>query len=225
MILKLKKIPDFINLSHEEINVFYIPQTEELFNFVNTLFKEIEDETEEITIFDGDKKIKLDANVDYITDVFTITLNKKKLITYLYKKIILGVSNTEKIFTFNTVKECAINWLNDVKKATLIDFDFTQDVEEQEVFILMKVQFKEEGKGIFERLVSYLETIAELGKTKIVFINFLFQYFSEKEIYDIKNICLENNIVLVCVEKNKPSFMYSDLRLIKFFDNNVMSDE
>ncbi len=222
MILKIVGCDKFINFQNNALNVLFIPQVNELFSFVSFFKKEIEEETEALTFFDSDKKLKLDSEIDLQTDLFSLTLNQKKLITWLHKKILKENSNSETMFNFNKVKETILSWLNELKTSTLIDFDYFEDLENTDILKLMKVQFKEKEDTLFDRFINFLETILEVKKVKLLFVSFLFAYFSENEITQIKNICEESEITLVSLEKDKPKFLSENIKVIKYFNGDVL---
>lgn len=222
MILKIAGCDKFINFQNNALNVLFIPEVNELFSFVSLFKKEIEEETEALTFFDSDKKLKLDSEVDLQTDLFLLTLNQKKLITWLHKKILKENSNSETMFNFNKVKETILSWLNELKTSTLIDFDYFEDLENTDILKLMKVQFKEKEETLFDRFINFLETILEVKKVKLLFVSFLFAYFSENEITQINNICKESEITLVSLEKDKPKFLSENIKVIKYFNGDVL---
>ena len=174
MILKIAGCDKFINFQNNSLNVLFIPEINELFNFISLFKKEIEEETEGLTFFDSDRKLKLDSEVDIQTDLFSLTLNQKKLITWLHKKILKENSNSEKMFNFNKVKETILTWLNELKTSTLIDFDYLEDLENTDILKLMKVQFKEKEETLFDRFTNFLDTILEIKKVKLLFVSFLY---------------------------------------------------
>ncbi len=222
MILKIAGCDKFINFQNNALNILFIPEVNELFSFVSLFKKEIEEETEALTFFDSDKKLKLDSEVDLQTDLFSLTLNQKKLITWLHKKILKENSNSETMFNFNKVKETILSWLNELKTSTLIDFDYFEDLENTDILKLMKVQFKEKEETLFDRFINFLETILEVKKVKLLFVSFLFAYFSENEITQINNICKESEITLVSLEKDKPKFLSENIKVIKYFNGDVL---
>lgn len=222
MILKIAGCDKFINFQNNSLNVLFIPEINELFNFISLFRKEIEEETEALTFFDSDRKLKLDSEVDLQTDLFSLTLNQKKLITWLHKKILKENSNSETMFNFNKVKETILSWLNELKTSTLIDFDYLKDLENTDILKLMKVQFKEKEETLFDRFTNFLDTVLEIKKVKLLFVSFLYAYFSEAEITQIKNICEEGELTLVSLEKDKPKFINDKIKIIKYFNGDVL---
>lgn len=222
MILKIVGCDKFINFQNNSLNVLFIPEINELFNFISLFRKEIEEETEALTFFDSERKLKLDSEVNLQTDLFSLTLNQKKLITWLHKKILKENSNSETMFNFNKVKETILNWLNELKTSTLIDFDYLEDLENTDILKLMKVQFKEKEETLFDRFTNFLDTILEIKKVKLLFVSFLYTYFSEAEIIQIKNICEEGELTLVSLEKDKPKFINDKIKIIKYFNGDVL---
>ena len=214
MILKIAGCDKFINFQNNSLNVLFIPEVDELFNFVSLFRKEIEEETEALTFFDSE--------VDLQTDLFSLTLNQKKLITWLHKKILKENSNSDTMFNFNKVKETILNWLNELKTSTLIDFAYLEDLENTDILKLMKVQFKEKEETLFDRFMNFLDTTLEVKKVKLLFVSFLYAYFSESEITQIKNICEEGEITLVSLEKDKPEFISDNIKVIKYFNGDVL---
>ncbi len=126
------------------------------------------------------------------------------------------------MFNFNKVKETILTWLKELKTSTLIDFDYFEDIENTDILKLMKVQFKEKEETLFDRFINYLETILEAKKIKLLFVGFLFTYFSENEIIQVKNICVESEITLVSLEKDKPKFLSDNTKIIKYFNGDVL---
>ena len=185
MILKIAGCDKFINFQNNSLNVLFIPEINELFNFISLFRKEIEEETEVLTFFDSDKKLKLDSEVDLQTDLFSLTLNQKKLITWLHKKILKENSNSETMFNFNKVKETILSWLNELKTSTLIDFDYLEDLENTKIGYLnsshISALFEDNGSNVYlfknGIAVKTPIKIGELRETdKISVVNILLMY-------------------------------------------------
>lgn len=204
MILHHEKwdLPVFITA--EEPTVLIFKNLVELYNFQKDFLEQIETSEGYVSIFDDDKPLKIEKDVEYIPNVFTLSINTRKTINYLYKEIILLTAESDEIIEFEDLKKHLIEWIKRVRKQTFIDFSFEDDFDIKEMLKVLNVKFQEREDTPAQLLVKYIDLLINMAKIKVVFIAFAFYLLLEEEINFIIDYCKKNEVILVFIEKENP---------------------
>lgn len=205
MIINSKLFNENLIFEDDKINIIQFNDIDEIYKFISTLKDQMNDDEEMINLFIGDNKIKIESEVDYIYDLFGLKLNTTKNINFLHKKIITELGKSNKVFAFDKVKETILNWVKEIRRETLIEYDIDEDIEEVDILKLSGVKYIDEKETLYEKMLSYLNLIIEIKKTKVLFINFAIEIFRKEQILEIVDICREQKIVVVFIEKTSPN--------------------
>ncbi len=204
MILYHEQWDDPIMINSDEPTVLIFKELLELYNFQRDLYEQIDTGEGYVTIFDEDKPIKIDKEVDYISNILTLSLNNRKTINYLHKKIINDVGKSDQVLSFEELKKLLIEWLKEVRKEIFIDYFFEEELDVKDVLKLFKVQFKERDDSPAELLCRYVDLLITMTKIKVVFIAFACYLLSNEDMEYFVNHCKTNNVTLVMIEKENP---------------------
>lgn len=208
-----------VNTNEPTVLVFH--ELLELYNFQKNFLEQIDTGEGYISIFDEDKPLKIDKQVDYIPNLLTLSLNTRKTINYLHKKIINETAKSDQVMKFEELKNDLINWLKDVRKETFIDFTYDEELDIKNILKVFKVEFKERDDTPAELLCRYVDLLIHMTNIKVIIISFAAYLLSEEDLEYFINHCTTNDIVLILIEKEKPK----NKALKRFFsiiDNSVL---
>lgn len=210
-----------IFITKEEPTVLIFPDLLELYNYQKSFLEQLDTGEGFVSIFDDDKPIKIEKDVEYIPNIFTLSLNTRKTINYLHKNIIKETSKTDQAIEFEELKKDLIEWLRSVRKETFIDFSYEKDLEIKNILKLFKVQFKEREDTPGQLLCRYIDLLISMTKIKVVFVSFSSYFLTEEELKHFIDHCIANEIYLILVEKEKPQYSFFS-NSISIVDNFVL---
>lgn len=225
MIFTHKKWQKPVTLDDKRPLIITIQNTNELYQFQNEILNQIETKEGDFCFFDNDKPLKFESQVELITNPLTLSLNSRKAITYLHKQLKTEISLTDGIIQFEELKKSINEFLKSVKNETLINFTFEENLEPEDIFKLLSVRFIEYDETPAVLLSRYLELLTIISKIKVVIILFPIFLFTEDEINNLIEQCIQLNIYLVLLEKTVPTTIKSCniIRMVDFhiFDDNM----
>lgn len=139
----------------------------------------------------------------FIENLFDLSLNTKKNLSFLYKSI--------KTSYFELLKE-AIHVLNSannelierIKVEAEYDLYVSEDIKPEDYLKLINLRFTDTDKSLLERLIDFIVITSEIQKIKIFFISDIHRYFSAIEIEKLVNTIKYYEIYLINVESSSP---------------------
>jgi CRISPR type II-A-associated protein Csn2 len=213
-----------------QIEILSSKPTKIIFENINLLHKCVKEikslckgEEGTFAIFDKSNYISFEKEVEIIPNILEISLNNTKSLSYLRKKIEKEISKTDLIFEVEKLKDNQVDLLKKIQKNTLINFEFNDEYELNDLFKFYGVKFYEEYDSLLELLIKYLQIIKDYSKTKVIFLVFAFHYFNFDEINEIIKFCIFNDIILVFLEYKTPleTISINDIQSI-YIDNDII---
>lgn len=169
----------------------------------------------------NNREVTFDKNSYFISDLFNIDINNKKIITKVYGELLKIV--TDDIAEYNEITSYIREYFETLVFNNNLDLEYTDKIEENSLLKLgdFKIQFEE--SNYLEKLIKFLKVLVELCNIKVIFTVGLYRVFSVKEVEKIyKEVCL-NKIHIVNIESeqqiNKKSTCYNEIVYIFDQDN------
>ena len=188
-----------INLE-KPLNIIF-DNINEMFNFKKNLIEQLEDGEGILSIIDNEIPLKFKTQVEFISNIMDVSINTKKAITSLYKKLESEIAVSNSIVEFEELREKLTNWLENLRKETLIDFSYEKDFEISDFFKIFDLRYTERNNDLFDSFIKYINLVIETTKIKVIIVSFLGYIFNHDQITEFFEICKENNIYLVLIEK------------------------
>lgn len=204
MILYHEKWDLPIMITNEGPTVLVFKELLELYKFQKGLLEQIDTGEGYISIFDEDKPLRVDRQIEHVPDILTLSLNTRKRINYLHKRIITEVGKSDQVLKFEELKKDFIEWIKAVRKEIFIDYEFEEEMEVKDVLKLFKVEFKERDDTPAELLCRLVDILISMTNIKVIFISFAGYLLSEEDLNHFISHCKLNNVILVFIEKEKP---------------------
>ena len=207
-----------MKLVHSEIDtVFYFESGEILslviedpayfYHFVNELYRQTCGDDGKFTLSLDDKPIKIDGNLDLLTDFFPFEINKKTVLTKIVAKL-------EKQSQQPEFYEQCQQLLAQIEKL-VYDLAFTNDLEVEmpklTISALLKsigLCLKEEYHSLAEKLLVYMDLMVACGFAKVfVFVN-LRSIIADREMELFAATCCSKEYrVLLLDNREYPKFV------------------
>ena len=169
---------------------------------------------------DNNKEVSFDKNSYFISDLFNIDINNKKIISKVYGELLKNV--VDDIAEYNKITSYIREYFETLVFSNNIDLEYNDEIEANSLLKLgdFKIQFEE--SNYLEKLIKFLKVIVELCNIKVIFIVGLYRVFSVKEVEKIyKEVCL-NKINIINIESEQQNTKKSDCynELVYIFDKD-----
>ncbi len=168
----------------------------------------------------NNKEVSFDKNSYFISDLFNIDINNKKIITKVYGELLKIV--TDDIVEYNKITSHIREYFETLVFNNNLDLEYNDEIEANSLLKLgdFKIQFEE--SNYLEKLIKFLKVLVELCNIKVIFIVGLYRVFSVKEVEKIyKEVCL-NKINIINIESEQQNTKKSDCynELVYIFDKD-----
>ena len=168
----------------------------------------------------NNKELSFDKNSYFISDLFNIDINNKKIITKIYGELLKVV--TDDIAEYNKITSYIREYFETLVFNNNLDLEYNDEIEANSLLKLgdFKIQFEE--SDYLEKLIKFLKVLVELCNIKIIFVVGLCRVFSVEEVEKIyKEVCL-NKINIINIESEQQGIKKSDCynELVYIFDQD-----
>ncbi|MDD2575584.1 MAG: type II-A CRISPR-associated protein Csn2 [Acholeplasmataceae bacterium] len=221
MIISNEKYNKPIIINTNQPTLIILNDLNELYHFQKEMVGQINGEDGGFMIFDGEKPLKIESQVEYTYNILMLTLNNRKAINYLYKQITTEVGKTDSLLRYEELKKSIIEFLSLLKKETLMDFSFNEDLDLTDILKVFDVKFSEHEDTPIQLLIRYIDLILTLTKTKVFFISFALYLFNETEVNELIQYAAQHDIYLIFVEKEVPKNTF-DSNVITIVDSYIL---
>lgn len=156
----------------------------------------------------NNKEVSFDKNSYFISDLFNIDINNKKIITKVYGELLKIV--TDDIAEYNKITSYIREYFGTLVFNNNLDLEYIDEIEVNSLLKLgeFKIQFEE--SDYLEKLIKFLKVLVELCNIKVIFTVGLYRVFSFEEVEKIyKEVCL-NKINIINIESEQQNIKESD---------------
>lgn len=156
----------------------------------------------------NNKEVPFDKNSYFISDLFNIDINNKKIITKVHGELLKIV--TDDIAEYNKITSYIREYFETLVFNNNLDLEYNDEIEANSLLKLgdFKIQFEE--SNYLEKLIKFLKVLVELCNIKVIFIVGIYRVFSVGEVEKIyKEVCL-NKINIINIESEQQSVKKSD---------------
>ena len=166
------------------------------------------------------KEVSFDKNSYFISDLFNIDINNKKIISKVYGELLKNV--VDDIAEYNKITSYIREYFETLVFNNNLDLEYNDEIEANLLLKLgdFKIQFEE--SNYLEKLIKFLKVLVELCNIKVIFIVGLYRVFSVKEVEKIyKEVCL-NKIIIINIESEYQNIKKSDYykEILYIFDQD-----
>lgn len=223
MIIKHQSWAEGVELNLHRPKVFVIKDHNEFFKIQKELINQCNGEQGKFIIYGSEKSISFDSQIEIIPNVYTIDINTRKIVTNLHKSLSKQVILGDQFFEFDEIKNNIKNFLNELRKITLINFEYNdEDIAVEDFLKLYEIKYSDQNLLPSELLIKYIELIKEVMKLKIVIISFALYNLNKDEIDNVIRYCIQNNLLLIFLEREKPIEVSKELDFITIVNESVL---
>ena len=168
----------------------------------------------------NNKEVSFDKNSYFISDLFNIDINNKKIITKVYGELVRNA--LDNIAEYNKIISYIREYFETLVFNNNLDLEYNNEIEANSLLKLgdFKIQIVE--SNYLEKLIKFLKVLVELCNIKVIFIVGLYRVFSVEEVGKIyKEVCL-NKINIINIESEYQNIKKSDYykEILYIFDQD-----
>ena len=168
----------------------------------------------------NNKEVSFDKNSYFISDLFNIDINNKKIITKVYGELLRNA--LDNIAEYNKIISYIREYFETLVFNNNLDLEYNDEIEANSLLKLgdFKIQIVE--SNYLEKLIKFLKVLVELCNIKVIFIVGLYRVFSVGEVGKIyKEVCL-NKINIINIESEYQNIKKSDYykEILYIFDQD-----
>ena len=168
----------------------------------------------------NNKEVSFDKNSYFISDLFNIDINNKKIITKVYGELLRTA--LDNIAEYNKIISYIREYFETLVFNNNLDLEYNDEIEANSLLKLgdFKIQIVE--SNYLEKLIKFLKVLVELCNIKVIFIVGLYRVFSVEEVGKIyKEVCL-NKINIINIESEYQNIKKSDYykEILYIFDQD-----
>ena len=166
------------------------------------------------------KEVSFDKNSYFISDLFNIDINNKKILTKVHGELLKIV--TDDIAEYNKITSYIREYFETLVFNYNLDLEYNDEIEANSLLKLgdFKIQFEE--SDYLEKLIKFFKVLVELCNIKVIFTVGLYRVFSVEEVEKIyKEVCL-NKINIINIESEYQNIKKSDCynEIVYIFDQD-----
>lgn len=156
----------------------------------------------------NNKEVSFDKNSYFISDLFNIDINNKKIITKVHGELLKIV--TDDIVEYNKITSYIREYFETLVFNNNLDLEYNDEIEANSLLKLGDFEIQFEESDCLEKLIKFLKVLVELCNIKVIFIVGLYRVFSVEEVEKIyKEVCL-NKINIINIESEYQNIKKSD---------------
>ena len=174
----------------------------------------------DFVLSEKNKDIAFDKNSYFITDLFNIDINNKKVLTKVYAT--LQKQAEEDIVEYNQLTSVIKRYFERLVFNNNLDLEQDEEIDVMSLLKLGDFKIHFEESNYLEKIIKYMKVLIDLCGVKVIFLIGLHSIFNNNEIKQFyKEICL-NKIKIVNIETQQFSdYSNKDYKeLIYIFDKD-----
>lgn len=149
-------------------------------------------------------KFSVKENILFISDIFNLDCNDKKIITKFYKFLIKEYADNSQLLELEKVLNIKCT---DFIKAITADSNFPIFYEETidpiDLLKAYNLKFNFQSNNLFLRLTNIIDILKEFSNIRVVIIPFISELLSENDMHELINFISINHMYLLTFNLNK----------------------
>ena len=159
----------------------------------------------------AEKEMKMEKDVLFIIDPFSVDFNNKKIITKLYEQLSqIAKEENEGYDSINSEIVSTLEKICGCVEYSNVQYDLEFDWKN--LFKLYNVRIGEDYKNIYEKLEDYIKILVDVLKVKLIIFLNLMEYLPYDKIDNIRHIGFYKKVSMLFIESEERK---------EFGDNNI----
>ena len=195
-------LEQIISVEEGVVNLLIVENPTEFYNFVTELISQSTGGEGNFVVSSNGEIISIEKECEVVHNLFSFDFNDKKLLNLLYKKLERIGTDGETILKLGELNVNLHSLLSDLFFKTNFSLDFNE-LTLQDVLKSSSVKFESNYETVLEKLIFYVNAIAELKNNQLfIFVN-LKSVLSDLELKSFYYHCLSVKANLLLIESSK----------------------
>ena len=152
-------------------------------------------------ISNNSKEIEFAKDSHIITDIFSIDINSKKVLTKIYSSLLKLV--VEDVYRYNELSTNIKVYFEKLIFDSSLEIEQGEEIDMSSLLKLGDFKIHVDNDDILEKFIKFLKVLTELCNCKIIFVVGLHNVFTIDEIKEVyKEVCV-NKINIINIEYQK----------------------
>lgn len=197
-----------------------IENPHEFYKTVNGITQAVNGEITEYMLADENgNEYSFSKYADIITDYVTFSVNDKKIISALYKKLNSEIDEDIRAVKFTSAGCNIVDLLDAIILDSEFDLIYDEDIELSDVFKICNLRVNQENTSLLEKTISYIDVKAALQRLKmIVFVN-ASGYYTGSDLENMLKHCRYKKINVLFIESTISNNI--PLKTARIIDNDL----
>lgn len=182
------------------VNVIAIENPKALQQLIIALIQQIENDEGLFTLSENGETLKISKEIDFIVEPFDFSLNQKKVINHLYKRLqkqALDEKNYVQSTELNSILQKYMMSLLEDEKLNLI---FEDEIDYVGLFKLMGVKIDEGYVSFLDHLIDYMQVMQDVFNIRIMAFLGLHMFMPKEELIELYRSAAYMKMQLVLIE-------------------------
>ncbi len=205
-----------LEIQETSISLLIIENPHMLVAFINELQQALNKEDTSFALLKGSRKFSVDKEVELITDIFSIDINNRKVLSKIYEDLTNRAHEDEFFLRTHELEGEIISFIDNLLQGYDYPLFCKDEVSLPSIMKDLEVSIDIESLTILEHLQNYVEIISTLFKKKLfVFIN-LKSFLSKEDLQHFYQFCIYEKIHILLIEtiERFPRIYCENVRII-----------
>lgn len=210
MIMKRSNWDFQIEIEKQRPNIIVVHDNNLLFRYKREIILQNSGVFGEFQFYDFDKELKIDSEIEIITDPCLLTLNTRKTISHLHKQLnneatLLGYADQ-----VEQINKSMTDIIRKLRSDSLISYTYDDELGFEEFLKLYSVRYNEIIDNSDDLIVKYLDLIFEISKVKLLICFHFHHYLADAQIHELNKYLLYHNTPIIYFENFAPKESYNN---------------
>lgn len=187
-------------LSIEKPCLWVIESPEEFSEYTQELFRQSEGAEGRFVLSEDEKEIDISKNVEVIFNPYAVNINDRKILNKLHAELSEQAAGEEMYIRTQEIKNNLLAYFMELEHASPYILETDEELDMTAIFKAIGVRFGDYANDFVENLNQYIKIMAELMYKKVVVLINIGSYLSEKQLEQIIQNAIYNEIALMMVE-------------------------
>jgi len=219
--IKFNMIGEEVNIDEPRLIYLIIENKIMFYKFNKYCFEDFYGVDNYLSYFINDVSEKNDKVMNFIPNVFDLSLNNKRNINSLYKILKNKYYDDLKV-DIDSLKEKAIEIISNIALDFDVELTANSEIKADDLFKILDLRFNDESNNLLDILIKYCSVIRELQNIDVFVINQLRDYFYDDDLSRMYHELSYKGITIIDVENNA-NFVKNKDDIVLIVDKDLCS--
>ena len=188
-----------LEIKSKTINTLVIEDTKYFTRFLKAFIEALNKQNEEFELMEELNKLDISKSTEIIFDLFNIEANNSNILKKLYADLISDINSEEMYSKMMDMESSIMNVIDDLIYRSRFSLKM-EEINYQDLFKAVGVQFDYDKKSIIERVIEYMKVTSELLNKKLFILVNLDSFLSEEDLLELIKFLSYNEIKVLALQ-------------------------